>query len=107
MRRNEESVNQLENLPAMHPKTGGSDARSPKIDTNWCQKSDRGKFPVVGILLYRKHVITEQHYIDRLIRYFETAGIIPLLSAGDVLYLTMPANRLDLLWRTPSELIKT
>ncbi|MEG4996393.1 potassium channel family protein [Microcoleus sp. B4-D4] len=29
------------------------------------------------------------------------------LSAGDVLYLTMPANRLDLLWRTTSELIKT
>ncbi|NJS11349.1 MAG: potassium channel protein [Microcoleus sp. CSU_2_2] len=28
------------------------------------------------------------------------------LSAGDVLYLTMPANRLDQLWRTTSELIK-
>lgn len=29
------------------------------------------------------------------------------LSAGDVLYLTMPANCLDQLWRTTSELIKT
>ncbi|MEG4422358.1 NAD-binding protein [Microcoleus sp. LAD1_D5] len=29
------------------------------------------------------------------------------LSAGDVLYLTMPANRLEQLWRTTSELIKT
>ncbi|WP_293125380.1 TrkA family potassium uptake protein [Microcoleus sp. bin38.metabat.b11b12b14.051] len=29
------------------------------------------------------------------------------LSAGDVLYLTMPANRLDQLWRTTSELIKS
>ncbi|MEG5140110.1 MULTISPECIES: potassium channel family protein [unclassified Microcoleus] len=29
------------------------------------------------------------------------------LSSGDVLYLTMPANRLDQLWRTTSELIKT
>ncbi len=29
------------------------------------------------------------------------------LSAGDVLYLTMPGNRLDQLWRTTSELIKT
>lgn len=29
------------------------------------------------------------------------------LSAGDVLYLTMPANRLDHLWRTTSELIKS
>lgn len=29
------------------------------------------------------------------------------LSAGDILYLTMPANRLDLLWRTSSDLVKS
>jgi magnesium chelatase subunit H len=34
--------------------------------------------PVVGILLYRKHVITKQPYIPQLIRHFETAGLIPL-----------------------------
>ncbi|PSB00747.1 magnesium chelatase subunit H, partial [Merismopedia glauca] len=34
--------------------------------------------PVVGILLYRKHVITKQLYIPQLIRHFETAGLIPL-----------------------------
>ncbi|MBW4621658.1 MAG: magnesium chelatase subunit H [Cyanosarcina radialis HA8281-LM2] len=34
--------------------------------------------PVVGILLYRKHVITKQAYIPQLIRYFEEAGLIPL-----------------------------
>jgi magnesium chelatase subunit H len=34
--------------------------------------------PVVGILLYRKHVITKQPYIPQLIRYFEEAGLIPL-----------------------------
>ncbi|HBB34037.1 MAG TPA: magnesium chelatase subunit H [Cyanobacteria bacterium UBA8803] len=34
--------------------------------------------PVVGILLYRKHVITKQPYIPQLIRYFEQAGLIPL-----------------------------
>ncbi|MBD2578855.1 magnesium chelatase subunit H [Oscillatoria sp. FACHB-1406] len=34
--------------------------------------------PVIGILLYRKHVITEQAYIPQLIRQFESAGLIPL-----------------------------
>ncbi len=34
--------------------------------------------PVVGILLYRKHVITKQPYIPQLIRYFEQAGLTPL-----------------------------
>ncbi|MBL1208396.1 magnesium chelatase subunit H [Geminocystis sp. GBBB08] len=34
--------------------------------------------PVVGILLYRKHVISKQPYIPQLIRYFEEAGLIPL-----------------------------
>ncbi|MCP2731354.1 magnesium chelatase subunit H [Limnofasciculus baicalensis] len=33
---------------------------------------------VVGILLYRKHVVTKQPYIAKLIRYFESAGLIPL-----------------------------
>lgn len=34
--------------------------------------------PIVGILLYRKHVITHQPYIPQLIRRFEQAGLIPL-----------------------------
>jgi magnesium chelatase subunit H len=34
--------------------------------------------PVIGILLYRKHVITKQTYIPQLIRAFEQAGLIPL-----------------------------
>ncbi|MBD2386885.1 magnesium chelatase subunit H [Cylindrospermum sp. FACHB-282] len=34
--------------------------------------------PIIGILLYRKHVITKLPYIPQLIRYFETAGLIPL-----------------------------
>lgn len=34
--------------------------------------------PVVGILLYRKHVITKQRYIPQLIRAFEQAGLVPL-----------------------------
>jgi magnesium chelatase subunit H len=62
VRRYEESANQLENLPATHQTI------SRKNDTK----------PVVGILLYRKHVVTKQPYIPQLIRYFEAAGIVPL-----------------------------
>jgi magnesium chelatase subunit H len=36
------------------------------------------QFPVVGILLYRKHVVTKQPYIPQLIRHFEKAGLTPL-----------------------------
>ncbi|MEG3894407.1 MULTISPECIES: magnesium chelatase subunit H [unclassified Microcoleus] len=62
VRRYEESANQLENLPATHQRIS--------------RQND--KKPVVGILLYRKHVITKQPYIPQLIRYFEAAGIVPL-----------------------------
>jgi magnesium chelatase subunit H len=57
---------------------GGQDAHPTKFETNWSQKAEGEKSPVVGILLYRKHVITKQPYIPQLIRYFEDAGIVPL-----------------------------
>ncbi|WP_414623692.1 magnesium chelatase subunit H [Calothrix sp. CCY 0018] len=38
--------------------------------------SDRNQ--VIGILLYRKHVITKQPYILQLIKAFEEAGLIPV-----------------------------
>ncbi|MEG4074243.1 magnesium chelatase subunit H [Microcoleus sp. Pol14C2] len=56
----------------------GQDARSTKFGTNSFQNSYQVKSPVVGLLLYRKHVITKQPYIPQLIRYFEDAGIVPL-----------------------------
>lgn len=34
--------------------------------------------PLIGLLLYRKHVITRQPYIPQLIHAFETAGLIPV-----------------------------
>ncbi|MEQ8996656.1 MAG: magnesium chelatase subunit H [Coleofasciculus sp. B1-GNL1-01] len=37
-----------------------------------------GSLPVVGILLYRKHVVSKQPYIPQLIRQFENAGLIPV-----------------------------
>ncbi|MEG4203589.1 cobaltochelatase subunit CobN [Microcoleus sp. Pol7_A1] len=58
--------------------SNGKDATSTKFGTNWFPNSDLVKSPVVGILLYRKHVITKQPYIPQLIRYFEDAGIVPL-----------------------------
>jgi magnesium chelatase subunit H len=76
--RYEESANQLKNLSATHPTRGGEDAHPTKFESNWYQKSEGGKSLVVGILLYRKHVITKQPYIPQLIRYFEDAGIVPL-----------------------------
>ena len=45
-------------------KKGGQDAHPTK--------------PVIGILLYRKHVITKLPYIPQLIRHFEKTGLIPL-----------------------------
>ncbi|GFH06894.1 DUF3479 domain-containing protein [Haematococcus lacustris] len=34
--------------------------------------------PVVGVLLYRKHVITQQQYIPQLITLMEQEGVLPL-----------------------------
>jgi magnesium chelatase subunit H len=34
--------------------------------------------PIIGILLYRKHVVTKQPYIPQLIGAFEAAGLTPL-----------------------------
>ncbi|QZZ18612.1 magnesium chelatase subunit H [Leptothermofonsia sichuanensis E412] len=48
---------------------GSSYARYPIPDT---------RSPVIALLLYRKHVITKQPYIPRLIRAFESAGLVPL-----------------------------
>ena len=53
---------------------------SPQHYLEWYQrtKPETQHFPVVGILLYRKHVVTKQPYIPQLIRYFEQAGLVPL-----------------------------
>ena len=34
--------------------------------------------PRIGILLYRKHVITEQGYIPNMIKLLESDGIMPI-----------------------------
>jgi magnesium chelatase subunit H len=72
------------NMGLLHPDYQGY-FTSPKDYIEWYQNHVRAicesplqKLPVIGILLYRKHVITKQPYIPQLIRYFETEGLIPL-----------------------------
>ena len=66
------------NMGLLHPDYPGY-FESPKSYLEWyVGRAAIAKNPVVGILLYRKHVITKQPYIPKLIRYFENAGLTPL-----------------------------
>lgn len=75
------------NMGLLHPDYPGF-FTSPKAYLEWYQRREhfgklsgsQGKknLPVIGILLYRKHVITKQNYIPQLIRKFENSGLIPL-----------------------------
>ncbi|WP_421654427.1 magnesium chelatase subunit H [Leptothermofonsia sp. ETS-13] len=84
------------NMGLLHPDYPGY-FESPKKYLDWYQKSFASRnpnsesnpafhpspltphpSPIVGLLLYRKHVITKQPYIPKLIRAFEAAGLIPL-----------------------------
>jgi len=80
------------NMGLLHPDYQGF-FESPRQYLEWYRQRKQGSSgdspiqnpkskiqnsPVVGILLYRKHVITKQPYIPQLIRYFEQAGLIPL-----------------------------
>lgn len=67
------------NLGLLHPDYGGY-FTSPREYLQWYQQHQQkpADQPVVGLLLYRKHVITKQPYIPQLIRAFEQAGLLPL-----------------------------
>ncbi|WP_413166523.1 magnesium chelatase subunit H [Capilliphycus salinus ALCB114379] len=67
------------NMGLLHPEYQGY-FESPKQYLDWYKQNTENNqnSGVVGILLYRKHVITKQPYIPQLIRYFEQAGLIPL-----------------------------
>ena len=73
------------NMGLLHPDYQGY-FTSPQDYLTWYKKH-RGTYyatslvrqkPVIGILLYRKHVITKQPYIPQLIKHFETEELIPL-----------------------------
>jgi len=66
------------NMGLLHPDYPGFFA-SPRQYLDWYQqRQGKPTSPIVGILLYRKHVVTKQPYIPQLIRYFEEAGLTPL-----------------------------
>lgn len=71
------------NLGLLHPDHDGF-FLSPREYLAWYQQTrpqsaaGQGNWPVVGLLLYRKHVITAQPYIPQLIRAFEAAELVPL-----------------------------
>ncbi len=66
------------NMGLLHPDYQGY-FESPRKYLEWYrQQKATSPTPVVGILLYRKHVITKQPYIPQLIRKFEEAGLTPL-----------------------------
>lgn len=75
------------NIGLLHPDYVGY-FESPREYLTWYlgrqveDREDKGdggeQLPRVGILLYRKHVITKQPYIPQLIRSFEQAGILPV-----------------------------
>ena len=65
----------------LHPKYQGY-FTSPQDYLEWYKNNVETRYiaslPIVGILLYRKHVITKQPYIPQLIKHFESQGLIPL-----------------------------
>ncbi|WP_204104105.1 MULTISPECIES: magnesium chelatase subunit H [Spirulina sp. CCY15215] len=70
------------NMGLLHPDYQGY-FTSPREYLDWYilrqqAAGNRQQTPVIGILLYRKHVISQQPYIPQLISKFEQAGLIPL-----------------------------
>ena len=68
------------NMGLLHPDYQGF-FTSPRDYLKWYQDNAIHRVttkPIIGILLYRKHVITKQPYIPQLIRSFEEADLIPL-----------------------------
>ncbi|MBD2103454.1 magnesium chelatase subunit H [Leptolyngbya sp. FACHB-261] len=71
-------VQETPNMGLLHPDYTGYFA-TPQAYLDWYyHQSQSRNAPVIGILLYRKHVITHQPYIPQLIRRFEQAGLVPL-----------------------------
>ncbi|KAI8464745.1 MAG: CobN/magnesium chelatase [Monoraphidium minutum] len=65
----------------LHPDAPGRYFSSPADYMAWYRQNGRLRgtdAPVVGVLLYRKHVITEQPYIPQMITQLEDEGIIPI-----------------------------
>ncbi len=70
---------QTPNIGLLHPEYQGY-FTSPHEYLDWYYQTypDKITQPVIGILLYRKHVITKLTYIPQLIKYFEADNLTPL-----------------------------
>ncbi|HEY9845617.1 MAG TPA: magnesium chelatase subunit H, partial [Candidatus Caenarcaniphilales bacterium] len=69
----------IPNIGLLHPDAPDY-FESPRLYLGWYRQTrpETETWPVVGLLLYRKHVLTRQPYLTQLIRYFEQAKLIPL-----------------------------
>ncbi|WNZ44291.1 magnesium chelatase subunit H [Leptolyngbya boryana CZ1] len=65
------------NIGLLHPEYNGY-FESPKQYLDWYRQRFNSDHPTVGIMLYRKHVITNQQYIPKLIKAFEKANLVPV-----------------------------
>lgn len=67
------------NIGLLHPNYPGY-FKSPHAYLDWYHTThpDSQTWPTIGILLYRKHVITQQPYIPQLIQQFAAAQLIPV-----------------------------
>ncbi|HEY9598417.1 MAG TPA: magnesium chelatase subunit H, partial [Cyanophyceae cyanobacterium] len=67
------------NMGLLHPDYDGY-FESPQKYLDWYHqtKPETWHLPVVGLLLYRKHIVTKQPYIPQMIHQFEKAGLTPL-----------------------------
>lgn len=65
------------NMGLLHPEYQGY-FTNPAEYWQWYQENKSHTGSKVGILLYRKHVITKLAYIPQLIKEFEASGLIPV-----------------------------
>lgn len=72
-------VVQIPNVGLLHPSCNGF-FEHPRMYMDWYNETfpERKSWPVVAVLLYRKHVVSGLRYIPKLISWFEDAHLIPL-----------------------------
>lgn len=74
-----EPVVQIPNFGVLHPLCDDY-FEHPRAYVDWYFRTfpDRVTWPVVAVLLYRKHVVSKLKYIEKLVRLFEEQGIVPV-----------------------------
>jgi magnesium chelatase subunit H len=73
-------VKEVPNRGLIHPDREGHYFSGPASYLQWyrSRNPDSVAWPTIGILLYRKHVISELPYIPELIRFMESSQLTPL-----------------------------